>query len=129
MTRQYKPNLSVRHSPRVTRQFRAIVNRICKRWKMPEAEVLRYSFEAAVLTSGKRLKRTASSDPVPLDEMVTVRTTREIDRLVRNLWRKNPSVLKYDIIRALLENMILMAKRHGMAQVMKLREEALIESV
>jgi hypothetical protein len=129
MTRQFKPDLSVKHSPRVTSQRRAVVNRICKRYKMPEADVLRYSFEAAVLTSGEKLKRATSSDPGPLDEMMTVRTSRAIDRRVDNLCRNSPNVLKTDILRALLEQMLGVAERRGMAHVMKLREKALIESV
>ena len=61
---QYKPDLSVRHSPRASSQRRAMVSRICKRHEMPEADVLRYSLEAAVLTSGEKLERATSSDPL-----------------------------------------------------------------
>jgi hypothetical protein len=37
----------------------------------------------------------------------------------------NPNVLKANILRALLENMISVDESRGMAHVMKLREEAL----
>jgi hypothetical protein len=125
---QYKPDLSVRHSPRVSSQRRAMVSRICKRHEMPEADVLRYSLEAAVLTSGEKLERATSSDPGQLDDMMTVRTSRAIDRRVDNLCRNSPNVLKTEILRALLEQMLGVAERRGMAYVMRLREEALVET-
>ena len=123
MNRQYNPDLFVKYAPRVTRRLRAAVNRICEANDMPEADVLRYSFEAAVLT--KKLKRSTSADPAPLDAMMTVRTTRAIGRRVHELWMNNPNVLKANILRALLENMLSVAESRGMAHVMKLREEAL----
>lgn len=120
----YKPDLSVRYSPRVTRRFRTRISRLCRRHDMPEADVLRYAFEASVLTKTGRLRQ-ASSDPRMLDAMVTIRTGRSIGRLVAGFWRENPEMLKADVLRVLLERTINLAERRGMAAVMKMREEAL----
>ena len=123
--RQYKPDLSVRYSPRVPRRLRTAVNAICKKCDMPEADVLRYSFEAAVLTAPPRLKRSTISSAGPLDAMITLRTSRKIQRLVEQLWLNHPNTLKADLLRALFDSMILIAQTRGMAYVMKLREDAI----
>lgn len=120
----HKPDLSVRYSPRVTRRFRARIGRLCRRHEMPESDILRYAFEASVLTNTGRVRQ-ASSDPRMLDAMVTIRTGRSIGRLVSEIWRANPEMLKADVLRVLLERMIAMAERRGMAAVMKMREDAL----
>jgi hypothetical protein len=123
--RQYKPDLSVRYSPRVSRRLRNAVNAVCLACDMPEADVLRYSFEAAVLTARTRLRRATASDPGPLDAMITVRTSRRIQGRVAELWRRYPNVLKADLLRALVDSILSVARHRGMAYVMRLREEAL----
>lgn len=94
---------------------------------MPESDVLRYPFEAAVLEASRsgKIGRVTSPDPRSLDAKITVRTNRLIGQLVSDLWIANPRVLKVDVLRVLLERGIRMAELHGMSRVMKVREENL----
>lgn len=125
MATHYKPDLSVKFSPRVTRRLRNAVERICRRHKMPDADVLRYSFEAAVLNAPRRLRRSTSAMSQPLDAMITVRTSRAIRNQVAELWRSHPKTTKADILRALFESIIPVADKYGMAHVIRIREVAL----
>lgn len=92
---------------------------------MPEADVLRYSFEASVLTAPRRLTSAMAPAPDPLNSMMTIRTSREIHECVMELWREHPNTLKADILRALLERIIPIALDRGMAAVLKIREKRL----
>jgi hypothetical protein len=123
--RQYRPDMSVRYSPRVPRRLRKAVNAICRASEMPESDVLRYGFEAAVLTATTRLKRSTASSAGPLDSMITLRTSRKIQRCVDEIWMKHPNTLKADVLRALLDSILRVARTRGMAYVMKLREDAI----
>lgn len=124
--RQYRPDLSVKYAPRVPERLRKAVNDICRMCDMPEADVLRYSFEAAVLTAPKRLPTQSilgSTDA--LDHMITIRTSRRIHELVNVLWQEHPNTLKADILRSLLKNILRTARKNGMAHVLRIREQAL----
>jgi hypothetical protein len=127
MRRQYKPDLSARLSPRVPQRLRSAVNRICRASDMPEADVLRYGFEAAVLL--QRARKLRLGEPVgnpPLNAMVTVRTSPRMMRLVREIWNEYPKIEKAEILRRLLDEMVTVAVHRGMAHVMALREKALV---
>lgn len=125
MKYQYKPDVSVRFCPRVSSRLWNTVNRLCIRHDMSELTVVRFSFEAAVLTAPKRLKRVRSRYPGPLNAMISIYTSRRIGKKVAGIWLNNPNVLKADVLRALLESMLSTADQRGMAYVIKLRELAL----
>lgn len=121
--------LSARYSPRINRRFLKMLEGISTRSHMPESDVLRYCFEAELLSKGERRKgkveRRDSNVRTALDAMVTVRTTRWMEGKVEALWRANPDVIQADVLRGLLEHILPIARDKGMAHVMKIRESGL----
>ena len=127
LTPQFKPDLSVKFAPRVSRRLRSAVNRICRRYQMPEADVLRYSMEAVVLMAhlGKiRLLRPTGD--YTLDAMMTVRTSKAIGKALREIHERmkerDNQLLHADVLRRCLETILPVAELRGMAYVMRLRE-------
>jgi hypothetical protein len=133
MIRQYKPRLNIKYAPRFIRVLRTMVNRICRKWDMPEADVLRYSFETAVLIASRRgLKHVMAMRPArfaehasPLNAMMTIRTTRATAKRILGLKDRNRNYAEAEILRYCLEAVIPIALEKGMAEVMKLREAEL----
>jgi len=130
MTRQHKPDLSVKFAPRVPQRLRKAVNRICKACEMPEADVLRYSMEAAALLAhaGKvRLLRPVGDHT--LDAMMTVRTSKAIAKTLREIHermsQRDRYLLHADVLRRCLETMLPVAELRGMGHVLRLREATL----
>ncbi len=128
---QYKPDLSVHLAPRVPRRLRIAVNRLCKRYEMPEADILRYSFEALVLTVHRR-GRIALREPIgnpPLDSMASIRTSKIIAKMTREIHqrqqRRFQPLLFADVLRTLIYNAVRMAEEKGLAHLMALRENGL----
>lgn len=120
----------MRYSPRINRRFARMLGGIAERSHMPESDVLRYGFEAAVLNAERgmrnaELQRKESNMRLALDAMVTVRTTAWMGGKVEALWRANGDVIQADVLRALLERILPIARDKGMAHVMRLREAAL----
>jgi hypothetical protein len=133
MNRQYKPQFSVKYAPRFTRALRTMVNKICRQWDIPEAEVLRYSFEAAILVASRRgLRSIMAMRPArfaehksPLNAMMTIRTTRATAKRCLALRDLNRKYSEAEMLRYCLEAIIPLALERGMAHVMALREAEL----
>lgn len=137
---RYRPDCSVKFSPRVQPRLLKAVNRICIRYDMPETDVMRYSFEAVVpmVIAGKLPFKQSSR--IYLDAMITVRTSRRIADMTRILFHRlraesiepkkphNPqqmAVEHADVLRGLIEMAVAIAADRGMAHIMALREKAL----
>lgn len=90
--------------------------------EMSEADVLRYVFETGLLTVDGKVERKDADQRAAKDAMVTVRTTSWMAGKMEELWRANPEVMQADVLRALLERILPIARDKGMAHVMKLRE-------
>lgn len=128
---QYQPDLRVRFAPRTPTRLRSAVNRACKKSDMPEVDVLRYGFEAAVLLVFKRKMRLARprARHEALDAMLTIRTGREMARKVREIHEReqeeDSEITHADVLRRLLDTILPVIAARGMAYVMGLREKLL----
>lgn len=128
---QYQPDLRVRFAPRTPVRLRNAVNRLCKRHVMPEVDVLRYAFEAATLMVHRRKARLARprARHEALSAMMSIRTSRDIARLVREIHAReveeDKEITHADVLRRLLDTTLPIAEARGMAWVMGLRERLL----
>lgn len=137
---QYRPDVSVRFSPRVPVRLRGAVNALCKRHEMPEVDVLRYSFEAVVLLVAAGKLRFEQVPRTHLEGMVTVRTSRKIAIMAEQIFERlraegvepkrphHPQQTKLehaDVLRGLIGMAVSLAREKGMARVMGIREKML----
>jgi hypothetical protein len=123
--RQYKPALSKREAPRVPDRQRKAVGAICRKSKMPEADVLRYGLEAVLLgVSGGVLSLQQLRADETYDEMVSIRLSRDLRPLVDKLKSERRHLpTRADVFRACLDTMIAQEKEHGFAWLVALREK------
>lgn len=123
---QYMPDMSVRYSPRVAQSLWRRINKLCSTWDMPEADVMRYTFEAVVrgVWSGK-IRLAKPDKHAVLGAMVTVRTSRTTAAKVRDITKKQirtgKAKNKAEVLRGLIETAIQMANKKGMAHMLSLR--------
>lgn len=120
------PDLSARYSPRVAQSLWRRMNKLCSSWDMPEADVMRYTFEAVVRGVWLGKIRLAKPDKhAVLSSMVTVRTSRNVAVKVRDITagqiRLGKSKKKADVLRSLIETSIQMANKKGMPHMLALR--------
>lgn len=137
---QFKPDITVKLSPRITKSTAALIRRVCKRHEMFEADVLRFCLEAIAPEAARRggawlllqvpnLKRV---DAESLSSMITVRTSRKVkgalDKLTHDLERRPK--LGYDpgeagVLRFCYLAILPVALRDGFAPIMRMREKNL----
>lgn len=129
---QYRPDLSKRFAPRVSIRLRKAINRVCRRNDMPEADVLGYALQAAtLLVHARKLSLKAPGRQEPMVAIVMLRTSWEMfDRInqihARQQRRPGEKEMPYHVVlRQLLETIIPIAEKRGMAHVMALREKLL----
>jgi hypothetical protein len=132
-TFRYKPDISVKLSPRITKQTSALIDRICRRHEMFEADVLRLCLEAVVPLASKRgmtwltrqipgFERNLRRD---LGAMVTVRTSRRVKAMIDKLKSPNSDFGENEVVRYCYDYILPIAYREGFAKIMAMREEAL----
>lgn len=129
----YKPDISVKFSPRVTRRTKRMVNQICMNHELFEADVLRFCLEAAVTLAEKRgTKWITQQIPgfdrkkvIELNAMFTVtsskRTKAKIDNLI--LASSGPDKFKEpELLRYLYDYILPIALEDGFGKIMDMRE-------
>jgi hypothetical protein len=127
---QFKPNISVKYSPRIPGSTRALIERICRRYEMFEADVLRLCLEAIAPEAAKRgvkwltgqIPRFEHLGEETYSAMLTVRTSPRVKVAVDALSARDDEA---QILRYLFLAILPIAERDGFGPIVAMREKHL----
>ncbi len=130
----HKPDISVKLSPRITRKTKRLIDQICRRHEMFEANVLRFCLEAIVPLAAKH-GMTWLTRQIPgfdrrrvlsLSTMFTVRTSRLVkDKIDKLSGYGRGEFTEAEILRYCYDVILPIAYRDGFAKIMAMREKNL----
>lgn len=132
MPYQHKPDISVKLSPRITKATKRMIDQVCRRHEMFEADVLRFGLEAIVPEAASRgmewlirqiqgFERKRDSD---LPAMVTLRTSRRIKSKIDKITALR-QYTEVEVLRYSYEVILPIALRDGFSKIMAMREKSL----
>lgn len=126
----YKPDLSVKLSPRITKSTSRLIDRVCRRHDMREADVLRFTLEAIAPEAGRRgvkwlvsqIPNFRSNGRETYSSMLTVRTSRKVKDAIKKLTARQEHT-EVEILRYCYLAVLPVALRDGFAPIMRMREK------
>jgi hypothetical protein len=128
MPYSFKPDISVKFSPRITKTTKRLIDRVCRRHQMFEADVLRFCLEAIAPIAAKRgmawLTRQSPSRTGELSCMVTVRTSKRVKGNINTLTGRG-KYTEVEVLRYLYDAILPIAYKDGFAKIMAMREKNL----
>lgn len=137
---QYRPDKSIKLTIWTTAEMKRLVDRVCKKWEVFEADVLTYTLEAMIPIAARRgltailpkdeveeLKTPfARKRPEHFPMKLTIRTNKRTKRLLAQMARKSQRTAQPHTEAALLrfayQGGLPLALKEGMSAVLALRE-------
>lgn len=129
---QYKPDISVKYSPRITRSISLLISQVCRRRDMFEADVLRFCLEAIAPEAARRgvawlIRQIPAFDSLGREaytSMCTVRTSKKVKAAVDKMTARQ-RYTEVEILRYCYLVALPIALTKGFAPIMAMRERNL----